>query len=165
MVLHPDMIRQLKPGQDTSYCNALRSFLRTDVKGLVSFHPFDSLHDDIDIYINNLVHGEMTAMQRIRYFDQIICTTNKDTNEIFFFLEGKARESTIVSFSVFSNLFYQRFNRHRFLESTLDILQQFYISVEKSDKQCHLFPGDQYQFLFREMYEMLQVCLVYYSWN
>ncbi len=27
MVLHPDMIRQLKPGQDTSYCNALRSFL------------------------------------------------------------------------------------------------------------------------------------------
>ncbi len=27
MVLHPDMIRKLKPGQDTSYCNALRSFL------------------------------------------------------------------------------------------------------------------------------------------
>ncbi len=24
MVLHPNMIRQLKPGQDTSYCNALR---------------------------------------------------------------------------------------------------------------------------------------------
>ncbi len=63
MVLHPDMIRQLKPGQDTNYHNALRSFLRTDVKGLVSFHPFDSLHDDIDIYINNLVHGEMTVMQ------------------------------------------------------------------------------------------------------
>jgi hypothetical protein len=63
MVLHPDMIRQLKPCQDTSYCNALRSFLQTDVKGLISFHPFDSLHDDIDIYINNLVHGEMTATQ------------------------------------------------------------------------------------------------------
>ncbi len=27
MVLHPDMIRKLKSGQDTSYCNALRSFL------------------------------------------------------------------------------------------------------------------------------------------
>jgi hypothetical protein len=27
MVLHPDMICQLKPGQDTSYCDALRSFL------------------------------------------------------------------------------------------------------------------------------------------
>jgi hypothetical protein len=49
MVLHPDMIRQLKPGHDTSYRNTLRSFLQPDVKGLVSFHPFDSLHDDIDI--------------------------------------------------------------------------------------------------------------------
>jgi hypothetical protein len=63
MILHPDMIHQLKPGQDTSYCIALRSFLQTDVKGLVSFHPFGSLLDDIDIYINNLVHGEMTATQ------------------------------------------------------------------------------------------------------
>jgi hypothetical protein len=27
MVLHPDMIRELKPGQDTSYCNALKTFL------------------------------------------------------------------------------------------------------------------------------------------
>ncbi len=27
MVLHPDMIYNLKPGQDTSYCNALMSFL------------------------------------------------------------------------------------------------------------------------------------------
>jgi hypothetical protein len=88
MVLHPDMISQLKPGQDTIYCNALRSFLQTDVKGLVSFHPFDSLHDDIDNYTNNLVDGEMTATQQISYFDQIFSTTNKDTNEISSFSGG-----------------------------------------------------------------------------
>jgi hypothetical protein len=115
MVLHPDMIHQLKPGQDTSYCNTLRSFLQTDVKELVSFHPFNSLHDDIDIYINSLVDEEMTATQRISYFNQIFSTTNKDTNEIFSFLEDKAREATIVPFSVFSNLFHQRFNWHRFV--------------------------------------------------
>ncbi len=63
IVLHPDIICELKPGQDTSYCNALMSFLRTDVKGFVSFQPFESLHDDIEYYINNLVHGEMTTMQ------------------------------------------------------------------------------------------------------
>jgi hypothetical protein len=66
-------------------------------------------------------------MQRISYFDQIFST---DSNEFFSFLEGKAREATIVPFSVFSNLFHQRFNWHRFLESTLEILQQFYISIE-----------------------------------
>jgi hypothetical protein len=50
MVLQPDMICKLKPGQDTSYCKALRSFLQTDVKGFVSYQPFESLHDDIDNY-------------------------------------------------------------------------------------------------------------------
>jgi hypothetical protein len=146
MVLHPDMIRKLKPGQDTSYCNGLKSFLQTDVKGFVSFQPFKSLHDDIDNYINNLVHGKMTAMQLISYFNQIFSTTNKDSNEIFSFFEGKATEATIVPFSVFSNLFHQRFNWHRFLESTLEILQQFYIAVEKCNEQYCLFPGDQYQY-------------------
>jgi hypothetical protein len=88
----------------------------------------------------------MTAMQGITYFDQISSTTNEDSNEIFSFLEGKAREATIVPFSVFFNLFHQRFNRHRFLESTLEILQQFYIATEKCDKQYRLFPGVQYQY-------------------
>ncbi len=80
MVLHPNMIRKLKPGQDTSYCNASKSFLQTDVKRFVSFQPFESLHDDIDNYINNLVHEEMTATQQISYFDQIFSITNKDSN-------------------------------------------------------------------------------------
>jgi hypothetical protein len=81
-------------------------------------------------------------MQRISYFDQIFITTNKITNEIFSFLEGKARETSLVTFSVFLNLFHQRFIWHSFLESTLEILQQFYIAIEKCDKQYHLFPGD-----------------------
>ncbi len=112
------------------------------MKGFVSFQPFESLHDDIDNYINNLVHGEMTAAQRISFFDQNFSTTNKDNNYILSLLEGKAREATIISFSVFSNLFHQRFNWHRFLESTLEILQQFYIAIEKCDKQYHLFLRD-----------------------
>jgi hypothetical protein len=83
----------------------------------------------------------MTVMQQISFFDQISSITNKDSHEIFSFLEGKAREATIVPFLVFLNLFHQRFNRHRFLESTFEILQQFYIAIEKCDKQYQSFPG------------------------
>jgi hypothetical protein len=151
MVLHPDMIQKLKPGQDTSYCNALRSFFQTNVKGFISFQPFESLHDDIDNYINNLVHREMTVMQQISCFNQIFSITNKDSNEIFSFLEGKAREATIVLFLIFSNIFHQRFNWHRFLEYSLEILQQLYIAIEKCDKQYHLFPGDHYQYSMKCM--------------
>ncbi len=66
-------------------------------------------------------------------------------------MEGKGREATIVPFSVFLNLFHQRFNWHRFLESTLEILQQFYIAIEKCDEQYRLFPGDQYQYSMKCM--------------
>jgi hypothetical protein len=66
-------------------------------------------------------------------------------------LEGKAREATIIPFLVFSKLFHQRFNQHQFLESTLEILQQFYIAIEKCDKQYHLFPKDQYQYSVKFM--------------
>jgi hypothetical protein len=146
MVLHPDMIGELKPGQDTSCRKVLGSFLQTDVMGFVLFQPFGSLHDDIDNYINNLVHREMTVMQRISYFNQISSITNKGSNESFSFSEGKAREATIVPFSVFSNIFHQRFTWPRFLETTLEISQQFYIAIEKCDKQYCLFLGDQYQY-------------------
>jgi hypothetical protein len=72
----------------------------------------------------------MTATQGINYFDQFFSTTNKDTHEIFSFWGGKAREASIIPFSVFFNLFHQGFNRHRFLEYTLEILQQLYIAIE-----------------------------------
>jgi hypothetical protein len=151
MVLHPDMIPILKPGQDTSYCNTLMSFLQADVKGFVSFQPYESLHDDIDNIINNLVHGETTATQQISFFDPMLSITIKDSNEIFSFLEGKARETTIVPFLVFLNLFHQKFTWHIFLESTLEILQQFYIAIEKCDEQYHIFPRDQYQYFVKCM--------------
>jgi hypothetical protein len=93
----------------------------------------------------------MTAIQLISYFNQIFSTTNKDTNEIFSFFEGKAREASIVPFLVCSNLFHQRFNWVSFLESALEILQQFYIAIEKCDKQYCLFPGEQYQYSVRCM--------------
>jgi hypothetical protein len=38
IVLHPDMICKLKPGQDTSYCNALRSFLQTMSRDLYHYN-------------------------------------------------------------------------------------------------------------------------------
>jgi hypothetical protein len=75
------------------------------VKGFVSFQPFESLHDDIDNYTNNLVHKEMIAVQRISFLDQIFSIANKDSNEIFSFLEGKAREAIIVPYLEFSIFF------------------------------------------------------------
>ncbi len=40
--------------------------------------------------------------------------------------------------------FHQRFPKHRFFESTLELLQQFYIAIEECVDTYKLFPGNQY---------------------
>jgi hypothetical protein len=43
-------------------------------------------------------------------------------------------------------MFPQRFTEHRFLESTLELLQQFYLQVESIVHDYKVFPGDQSKF-------------------
>jgi hypothetical protein len=50
--------------------------------------------------------------------------------------------ATQIPLSIFTNLFHQRFEKHSMLESTLEILQQFYIQMETEPDDFHLFPGD-----------------------
>ncbi len=49
---------------------------------------------------------------------------------------------TQIPLSIFTNLFQQRFEKHSMLESTLEILQQFYIQMETQSYEFHLFAGD-----------------------
>jgi hypothetical protein len=44
--------------------------------------------------------------------------------------------------SIFTNLFHQRFEKHSMLESTLEILQQFYIQMESESHEISVCPGD-----------------------
>jgi hypothetical protein len=50
--------------------------------------------------------------------------------------------ATQIPLSIFTHLFHQRFEKHSTLESTLEILQQFYIQVETQSDEFHLFAGD-----------------------
>ncbi len=49
---------------------------------------------------------------------------------------------TQIPLSIFTIFFHQRFEKHSMLESTLEILQQFYIQLETEPDDFHLFPGD-----------------------
>ena len=50
--------------------------------------------------------------------------------------------ATQIPLSIFTNLLKQSFEKHSMLESTLEILQQFYIHVETQSDEFHLFAGD-----------------------
>jgi hypothetical protein len=57
-----------------------------------------------------------------------------------------ARKATIIPFLIFTSMFHQRFTEHRFLESTLELLQQFYLQVKSIAHDCKVFPGYQSKF-------------------
>jgi hypothetical protein len=53
-----------------------------------------------------------------------------------------ALDATQIPLSIFTNLFHQRFEKNSMLESTLEILQQFYFQMESEPDDLYLFPGD-----------------------
>jgi len=79
-------------------------------------------------------------------------TTEKTSDEYFNTAEKKAQISkrllettvsaTTIPLSIFTNVFHQRFSKHDFLESTLEILQQFYIKMHSDHKHYCIIPGD-----------------------
>ncbi len=57
-----------------------------------------------------------------------------------------ARKVSIIPFSIFMSMFHQHFMEHRFLESTFELLQQFYIQIESIAHDYKVIPGDQSKF-------------------
>jgi hypothetical protein len=49
--------------------------------------------------------------------------------------------ATQIPLSIFTNLLQQRFKKHSMLESTLEILQEFYIQMESEPDDFAVFPG------------------------
>jgi hypothetical protein len=95
----------------------------------------------LDQYLLGLQEGLSETANKSKSFDQqMLHQKSKD-----YFISEIARIAllaTQIPLSIFTNLFHQRFEKHSMLESTLEILQQFYIQVETQSEEFHLFGGD-----------------------
>ena len=79
-------------------------------------------------------------------------TANKDKEfDQHVWNEDIALSATQILLSIFTNLFHKRFEKHSMLESTLEILQQFYIQMETEPHDFLLFPGDSFLYTLRCM--------------
>jgi len=57
-----------------------------------------------------------------------------------------AKEATKIPLAIFTNLFHYRFKKMSYLESTLELLQQFYIQLDNLSVECCLFVGDLHKY-------------------
>jgi hypothetical protein len=124
-----------------TFWNSLIEFLCTDLDGNLSSTLNALTASRLDQYLSRLFESLSETANKGEIFDQhLLNEKSKDhfINEIV----DIALFATQIPLSIFTNLFHQRIEKHSMLESTLEILQQFYIQVETQSDECHLFAGD-----------------------
>jgi hypothetical protein len=143
-----DLTSLNKAGLHQTFRESLIQFLRTDLDGNLSSTLNPLTASKLDQYLSRLFEGLSETANKGEIFDQhLLNGQSKDhfINEIV----DIALFATQIPLSIFTNLFYQRFEKHSMLESTLQILQQFYIQVETQSDEFHLFVGDLYTYTLR----------------
>ena len=80
----------------------------------------------LDHYLSGLQEGLSETANKDKIFDQRMLH-QKSKFQFIDKIMGIALFATQIPLSIFTNLFKQRFEKHSMLESTLEILQQFYI--------------------------------------
>ena len=117
------------------YRNFLRDLLHVDLEDNISNTLDVSTKTKINEYLYSLFEGsELATRENTK-------TTEKKEVIMKRVLEIAVSAKTIP-LSIFTNLFHQRFSKHDYLESTLEILQQFYIKMHSDHNYYCLIPGD-----------------------
>jgi hypothetical protein len=121
--------------------NSLIEFLCTDLDGNLSSTLNSLTASRLDNYLSRLFEGLSETANKGKVFDQNLLN-EKSKDHLIDEIIDIALFATQISLSIFTNLFHQRFEKHSMLKSMLEILQQFYIQVEKQSDEFHLFAGD-----------------------
>jgi hypothetical protein len=123
----------------------LTEFLQTDIDGSVDFSLNAITIQSLEKYLKTFYTPPLNIDQISSIWDQILPNPKIRHNAIEEVREF-ARKATIIPFSIFTSMFHQRFMEHRFLLSTLELLQQFYLYVKSIAHDYKVFPGDQSKF-------------------
>jgi hypothetical protein len=119
----------------------LIEFLCTDLDGNLSFTLNPLTASILDHFLSTLFEGLSETANKGEMFDEHVWN-EKSKHCLIDEIVDIALSATQIPLSMFTNLFYQRFEKHSMLELTHEILQQFYIQMETEPHDFLLFPGD-----------------------
>ncbi len=133
---------------DELFCQNMTEFLQTDIDGSVDFLLNTITIESLEKYLKTFYTPPLDIDQISSIWDQLL-TTDKAmgtvTREVWRF----ASKVTIIPFSIFTSMFHPRFTEHRFLESTLELIQQFYLQTESIAHDYKVFTGNQSKFCLK----------------
>jgi hypothetical protein len=134
-----------KRNVDDLFCQNMTEFLQTDIDGPVNFSLNAITIQSYERYLKNFYTPPLDIDRISSIWDQIL-RNPKAMDTVAEEVWDCARKVSTIPFLIFMSMFHQRFTEHRFLESTLELLQQLYIQVESIAHDYKIFPGDQSKF-------------------
>jgi hypothetical protein len=124
-----------------NFWNSLIEFLCTDIDGNLSSTLNPLTASKLDDYLSTFFEGLSETANKGKIFDQHVLN-EKCKDQFINKIVDIALFATQIPLSIFTHLFHQRFEKHSMLESTLEIIQQFYIQMESEPDDLYIFPGD-----------------------
>ncbi len=123
--------------------DCLISFLQTDPDGAASFVLDARSARLIEEFLKNTFRSLTMGTEKGYFFDEVI-ETNADSVVSSIFVIAK--EATKIPLAIFTDLFHHRFKKKPYLESTLELLQQFYIKLADHSNHFCIFVGDLHKY-------------------
>jgi hypothetical protein len=114
---------------DELFRQCMTKFLQTDIDGSEHFLLNAITNQSLEKYLKTFYTPPLDIDQISSIWDQILCnpkTIVTVAEEVWEY----ARKLTIIPFLIFTSMFHQCFPELKFLESTLELLQQLYLQVK-----------------------------------
>jgi hypothetical protein len=115
--------------------------LQTDLDGNLYSTPNRHTSAKNESYLSHFFPSHQDNKACGSMFDPILLHP-ATTNNLAKFIMEMAVGTTTIPLNLFTNLCIKRFPKHSFLESTLEILQQFEIKLEPHEEFFFLIMGD-----------------------
>ncbi len=116
-----------------SFWKCLLAFLQTDLDGNLYSTPNCQTSAKIEVYLSKFFPSHLNNQASGFMFDQLL-DHPANTNNLVKFLTEMAVGTTLIPLNLFTNLCIRKFPKHSFLESILEILQEFGKQLESHEE-------------------------------
>ncbi len=145
MISQKMMISEMNNVDDLFRQN-MTEFLQTDIDGSFDFLLNAITIQSLEKYMKTFYMPPLDIDQISSIWDQIFPNPKTRDNFIEEVWEIAPRKAKIIPFLIFMSMVHQCFAEHIFLESTLELLHQFYLQVKFIALDYKVFPVDQSKF-------------------
>jgi len=132
---------QIKKDLHGTLRSRMIEFLQTDIAETPTYSMNPNIVGEVQQFLLNIVDLDLDKQLLSSMWDRHL--ENKETNEKIWEKLGEiATNATSIPFSIFTKMMNLYSGKLKFLESTIELLQQFTLEMIESSDQFLIFPGD-----------------------